>query len=80
MHDNDIIHMYATCWTHRPNKAWWVAKKQADDSWRVHFHADYVPSTDWTAPNESEVIARILTEMQKWKARVPREHQKRIVS
>jgi hypothetical protein len=52
----------------RMNYAWWNAKKHDNGNgmWHVHFHADYVPSRDWTAQNEYEVLVGISLDMMRW--------------
>jgi hypothetical protein len=72
----DIIEFYRTYHLKRQNEARWTAKKQADDTWRVHFRADFVPSTNWTAPNYMTVIVMMAVEMDNWMAAVRNRFEK----
>lgn len=66
----EVMQFYRTFECRRQNQAWWTAKKQDDGSWRVHFHADFVPSTDWTAVDDADLLAKVAVEMTKWQAAV----------
>ena len=60
------LQMYRSHQTHRTNSAWWDAKQQVSGEWKVHFHADRVPSTDWIAFTEAEMFEKIQEELASW--------------
>ena len=52
--------------TNRINKAWWDAKQKENGEWSVHFHADYVDRTYWTATDHNDMMTKIHIEMNQW--------------
>lgn len=54
----------------RENNAWWDAKKNEDGTWRVHFHADRVPSDDWVVGNDAQLFEQIEKTHELWIASV----------
>jgi hypothetical protein len=68
--DYDQIQIFRSHTNRRVCQAWWDARKAPTDYgmiWKVHFHADYVPSTDWTAYSFDEVLAEVCKEHARWK-------------
>jgi hypothetical protein len=61
----DTIHIYHQCRLGQIHsaRAEWDAILHDDGLWRVHFHADYVPSADWIAQSLTEVMAKITADM-----------------
>ncbi len=51
----------------RTKRAWWDCKQQDDGSWTIHFHADFVPSEDWTC-NDVELMLELAESMARWLA------------
>lgn len=64
----NTFQVYRSYEIRRDNQAWWDAKK-TNAGWNVRFHADYVPSTDWTCA-EHELFAKIEIELNAWKLTV----------
>ena len=72
----DQIQVYRCVERRRPNQAWWNAKLQ-EDGWHVHFHADFVPSTDWQAVDTAELFARLEAEHDAWVAVIDQKQPQR---
>ena len=62
----DRIQLDRSYTNRRQNHAWWDARQKADGTWNVHFHADFVPSTDWVASSVADVFAGIEAEHNGW--------------
>lgn len=62
----DTFQINRTYVKRRPNIAWWNAKKREDGLWHVNFNADFVPSENWVAKDDAELMARIAVDMAKW--------------
>ncbi len=69
MATRNILMLERTYHRVRDNFAWWKAVQNVNGDWQVHFHADYVPSTDWTCV-DSELFSKIGAELTAWKLAV----------
>jgi len=76
---NDIFQVSSShTFKHRRARAYWDAKQQENDSWKVHFHADYVPRTDWIATDMTDLVNKIKAEHDAWFAAVEKRIEERL--
>jgi hypothetical protein len=62
----DVMQFHRTFYLRRNNQAWWTAKREDNGTWKVHFHADFVSSTDWVAEDDADLMAKVAADMARW--------------
>lgn len=62
--DMQMHYTYRPSW--RTQNAHWDCYKQEDGTYKVRFWADRVESTEWTAEDFTEVLAKVNVERLAW--------------